>query len=36
MNIYIGAWFNEPGINFKFSYKITNYIVKNIREKYYN
>jgi hypothetical protein len=32
MELTIGAWFNEPGINFEFSYRISNYIRLAIKE----
>jgi len=33
MQIYIGAWYNEPGISFEFTYKVFVFITKNLREK---
>jgi hypothetical protein len=32
MNLLIGAWYNEPNINFKFSHKVDNYIRERIKE----
>lgn len=32
MVLTIGAWFNEPGISFEFSYKVDNYIRERIKE----
>ena len=32
MNLLIGAWYNEPGISFHFSYKVDNYIRERIKD----
>ena len=32
MELTIGAWYNEPGINFEFSYRISNFIRLAIKE----
>ena len=32
MVLTIGAWYNEPGINFEFSYRISNFIREAIKE----